>query len=246
MPLPLPDHYATLGVGRRCTTEQVRLAYRVLMRQVHPDTNPDSPEATQRSQELNAAHEILTDPEKRRAYDRELAAREEPQKSPAPSRHFERNITQDLALRVEDFFRGVSLDVRVNDPANPLGPETYPLQIPPDTAPGERFRLPRQEPFEGGFVTVRLKVRPDPRFKPRGSDLRCDLRISAQRAAQGGTERIPAPGGGLVSVPIPAGVGRNAIVRVSGQGLPKPRGGRGDLLVRITYRPEVKITRRQG
>ena len=49
--------------------------------------------------------------------------------------------------------------VKVNDPANPHGQETYPLEIPPDTAPGERFRLPRQDPFEGGFVTVRVKVR---------------------------------------------------------------------------------------
>lgn len=241
---PLPDHYATLGVGRRCSTDQIRMAYRVLVRKVHPDTNPDSPEATRRAQELNAAHEILGDPEKRRAYDRELAAREEPKKPSAGSSRLERNIAQDVNLRVEDLLKGVSLQVKVNDPANPHGQETYPLEIPPDTAPGERFRLPRQEPFEGGFVTVRVKVRPDYRFKARGSDLRCDLRISAQRAAQGGSERIPGPDGRLLSVSIPPGVGRNAIVRVAGQGLPKPRGGRGDLLVRITYRPEVKITRR--
>jgi DnaJ-class molecular chaperone len=47
--------------------------------------------------------------------------------------------------------------------------------------------------------------------------------------------------GGAVRVPIPAGVGRAAVIRIPGEGLPKPRGGRGDLLVRITYRPEVKI-----
>jgi DnaJ-class molecular chaperone len=44
-------------------------------------------------------------------------------------------------------------------------------------------------------------------------------------------------------VQIPRGVGRNEIVRVPGEGLPKPRGGRGDLLVRITYRPEVRVSR---
>jgi DnaJ-class molecular chaperone len=47
----------------------------------------------------------------------------------------------------------------------------------------------------------------------------------------------------MVRVTIPAGVTRGAVVRVTGEGLPKPRGGRGDLLVRVTYRVEVKVTR---
>ena len=47
----------------------------------------------------------------------------------------------------------------------------------------------------------------------------------------------------MVRVTIPAGVTRGAVLRVPGEGLPKPRGGRGDLLVRLTYRVEVKISR---
>jgi len=49
--------------------------------------------------------------------------------------------------------------------------------------------------------------------------------------------------GGMVRVPIPRGVGRNEIIRIGGEGLPKPRGGRGDLLVRITYRVEIRLAR---
>jgi DnaJ-class molecular chaperone len=44
-------------------------------------------------------------------------------------------------------------------------------------------------------------------------------------------------------VTIPAGVARGALLRVMGEGLPKPRGGRGDLLVRIIYRVELKVSR---
>ncbi|HEX8679029.1 MAG TPA: DnaJ C-terminal domain-containing protein, partial [Chthoniobacterales bacterium] len=79
------------------------------------------------------------------------------------------------------------------------------------------------------------------RFKPRGSDLRCELRIDHRRALNGGTETMEAPGGGFLRVEIPAGVKRGEIVRVSGAGLPKPRGGRGDLLIRISYRVEVRV-----
>ena len=51
------------------------------------------------------------------------------------------------------------------------------------------------------------------------------------------------PGGEFLRVQIPAGVKRGQILRIPNQGMPKPRGGRGDLLVRVTYRPEVRVTR---
>lgn len=240
-----PDYYATLGLDRRCTAAQIRSAYRQLARRHHPDLNPNSPEAARRSQELNAAYEILRDPARRRAYDYTLEP-SEPRRSPTRPAKIERHISQDVNLRIEDFLRGVSLDVRVEDPANPQGPETYSLVIPPETAPGTRFRLPRAAPFAGGFVEVRARVLPGFRFKARGSDLRCDLRINARRAVQGGGEMLTGPAGTMLRVAIPPGVARGEILRLPGEGLPKSRGGRGDLLVRITYRPEVRISRTSG
>jgi len=237
------NHYATLGLDRRCTPEQIRAAYRALTKKHHPDLNPDSPEAVAQTRALNAAHEVLSDPARRRAYDRELDAAAP--REPKPAR-IERNISHDVRLRVEDFLRGTTLEVRVNDPANPCGVEIFQLVVPPDTAPGARFRLPREEPFAGGTVTVRVKAAPGYRFKVSGSDLRCDLRINSKRAEHGGSEMIQGVNGNLLRVQIPAGVGRGAVLRVAGEGLPKPRGGRGDLLVRVTYRPEVRISRTSG
>ena len=133
--------------------------------------------------------------------------------------------------------------MNVNDPANPNGPEKYELIVPPETAPGTRFRLKRAAPFDRGFVLVRVKARADFRFKVRASDLRCDLKISTQRATQGGTESVRGATGNFIHVQIPPNVPRGEIVKIAGEGLPKPRGGRGDLLVRVTYRPEVRIAR---
>ena len=235
------NHYDTLGLDRRCTTAQIRVAYRRLVKEHHPDVNHTAPEATRRAQALNTAHAALSDPVRRAEYDRELDGENPAGATVQGGKH--RDIAQDVMLRVEDFFRGTSLTVRVNDPANPQGAESYELEVPPDTAPGTKFRLPRVEEFSGSCVVVRLRVLPGGRLRARGSDLRTDLRISATRAASGGSETIPGANGRMVRVTIPAGVMRGAALRVPGEGLPKPRGGRGDLLVRVTYRVEVKISR---
>ena len=237
-----PTHYAALGLDSHCSGEQIRAAYRVLARQYHPDLNGDSSAAHSYTQDLNAAYEILGDPELRREYDESLASAAK-QKPAARGAARPQHISQDVLLRLEDFFRGTSLEVHVNDPGNPDGPETYPLAIPPATAPGARVRIRREGAFSGSQVLVRVRARPDFRFKIRGSDLRCDLRINARRAAQGGSESVRGATGNFVRVQIPPGVARGQVLRIDGEGLPKPRGGRGDLLVRIVYTPEVRITR---
>ena len=240
MTTPLPDHYATLGLDRHCTDAQIRTAYRLLAKQLHPDVNHGARDAIAQTQELNTAYEILSDASQRKLYDDKLCAREKQTVRKAKSQH---NISQDVFLRIEELLKGTKLDVRVSDPANPTGSETYELIVPTETAPGTKFKLPRTNAASGGIVLVRVKARPDFRFKVRGSDLRCDLRISSQRATQGGTEMVATANGSRVRVQIPRGVERNEVIRVPCEGLPKTRGGRGDLLVRVVYRPEVQFTR---
>ena len=82
-------------------------------------------------------------------------------KNPSPKRARQKSsaiFPEDVNLPLEDFLRGTTREVRINDPANPNGAEIYELVVPPDTAPGTRFRLPRAEPFAGGFVQLRVKV----------------------------------------------------------------------------------------
>lgn len=239
---PHVDYYAALGLDRSSTRAQIDAAYRVLAKRHHPDLNAGSADAANRTRELNEAHEVLSDPGRRRLCDRAL---DEEQKQARPPRggRIERNISQDANLRIEDFFRGTTLEVRVRDPGNPNGTEIYSVRVPPETAPGSRLRVSRAEPFAGGFVILRLRPLPSARFKPRGSDLKCELRIPARLATQGGTEAMPGADGTMIRVSVPAGVRRGETLRIADAGLPTPRGGRGDLLVRVTYRPEVRITR---
>lgn len=64
------DFYRILGVSREVSDDTIKKAYRKLVFEHHPDRNPDSKEAEARIREINAAYEIIGDPEKRRNYDR--------------------------------------------------------------------------------------------------------------------------------------------------------------------------------
>lgn len=67
---PVKDYYATLGVDPRASEAEIRQAFRQLARRFHPDLNPDSPEAEARFREVNEAYQVLSDPQRRREYDR--------------------------------------------------------------------------------------------------------------------------------------------------------------------------------
>jgi molecular chaperone DnaJ len=65
-----PDLYKALGVGKNASAEEIKKAHRKLVRQYHPDRNPGDAAAEQRFKEVQAAYDVLSDPEKRKQYDR--------------------------------------------------------------------------------------------------------------------------------------------------------------------------------
>jgi molecular chaperone DnaJ len=64
------DPYAVLGVERKASADEIKKAYRKLARQYHPDRNPGDAKAEVRFKEINEAHDVLADPEKKAAFDR--------------------------------------------------------------------------------------------------------------------------------------------------------------------------------
>lgn len=69
------DYYDILGVSEDASKKEIDRAYRKLAKKYHPDRNPDDDSAEQKFKEISEAHEVLSDPEKRREYDNMRNAR---------------------------------------------------------------------------------------------------------------------------------------------------------------------------
>ena len=64
------DYYKILGITKNATEDEIKKAYRKLARKLHPDINPDDKESHAKFQQLNEANEVLSNPEKRKKYDK--------------------------------------------------------------------------------------------------------------------------------------------------------------------------------
>src|SRR6201992_4442547 len=63
------DYYATLGVKKNATAEEIRKAFRKPARKYHPDVNPNDKKAEEKFKEISEANDVLSDEKKRKVYD---------------------------------------------------------------------------------------------------------------------------------------------------------------------------------
>ena len=222
------DYYATLGVTKSASPDEIKRAYRKLARAHHPDLNPGDLAAERRFKEINEAQEVLGDPEKRRKYD-ELGAnwrmyeQAGPGASPfgAGGRSSARWSTSGAGG-----FRGMS----------------------PEEA---EDLFGGASPFSDFFQTFFTGGAPGhgPRrpVSRRGRDLEHPVTLSLEEAYDGTVRRLTFESAGNrrpVDVKIPPGVGDGARVRVAGEGEPGSGAAAGDLFLRVHVTPHATFTRR--
>src|ERR687883_126906 len=63
------DYYGALGVKKTASADEIRKAFRKLARKYHPDVNPNDKKAEEKFKEISEAHDVLSDPKKRKIYD---------------------------------------------------------------------------------------------------------------------------------------------------------------------------------
>lgn len=129
---------------------------------------------------------------------------------------------------IEDLMRGKTAVVF------PDGKQVL-VSIPPEHADGQTIRLKGQgQKMPGsppGDALINLKIRQHKRYQVQGADLRTDADVPLETALKGGKIAVDTMDGRL-SLGIPAWTDSGKIFRLKGKGLPKKKGGFGDLLVR--------------
>ena len=100
------DYYEVLGLDRGAEDGDLKKAYRRLTMKYHPDRNPDDPQAEEKFKEASEAYEILTDPEKRQAYDQFGHAGVDPSQGGAGGYGFEGNFGDIFGDVFGDIFGG--------------------------------------------------------------------------------------------------------------------------------------------
>lgn len=234
------DYYATLGVPKTASEQEVRSAYRKLARQNHPDVNPGNKEAEERFKQINEAYEVLSDPEKRKQYD-EVGSRWREYESWQRARQ-----AAGQQARPEDFAWATS-----------AGPRPGGARYQYRTGAGEddlHDLFGNEGAFSDFFSTFfgegQRGGRAQARRAPRGgADLEQPIEITLAEAYRGATRQfeLQLPGGQTrrIEVKVPPGVDNGSRVRVAGQGQPGQAGGAaGDLYLVVAVLPDRRFERR--
>ena len=219
------DAYEVLGVGKDASQDDIKKKYRKLAREHHPDrTGGDDT----KFKEINAAHAVLSDEEKRKLYDEFGYAAFRPGFDPAQARAF------GGAFRGGPGAGGIDLDDLIKSMFGGGG-GGFSFEF---GGPGGGFQ---QRPGGGAFG--RRAYARGPR---RGQDIKVPTQVSLVEAIEGTEASFMLPTGNKVKVRIPKGVRSGTVVRLRGKGGPGVEGGpAGDVLlvIEVLEHPYVRVDR---
>jgi curved DNA-binding protein len=223
------DYYKILGVDRNASEKEIKRAYRRLARKYHPDVNPDNKESEERFKEINEAHEVLADSEKRRKYDQLGASWQQWQRTGRDPGSFDWNRWSAGAPG------GGRVHVEYGDLGDLFG----------GAFGGGGFSDFFEAIFGGGRQGPQAWTGARQARPRRGQDYEQPVEITLEEASSG-ARRVLEKDGRRLEVKIPPGVKTGSKVRIAGEGAPGPGGGAtGDLYLKVTVRPH-KVFERKG
>lgn len=212
------NYYDILGISRAATSSDIKLAYRKLARQYHPDLNPGDQAAEEQFKLVSEAYTVLSDDEKRAQYEKfseywQQEGFKEGKKSGVGDIFSGRISLEDFGFgEFPDF--NVFVDQLLN------------------RRPNAR-RSPSETPANNSYVA-------GPTYSSASTrDAEADLTVPLEKAFRGGRERIRLEDGRSLEVNMPAGMVTGQRIRLRGQGV-----GGGNLYLRIQVDPHPFYTLR--
>ncbi len=230
------DYYKILGVDRNADEKEIKKAYRRLARQYHPDMNPGDKAAEARFKEINEAHEVLSDPEKRRKYDELGQNYQRWQQAGGPGGGF----------NWSEYFAGAG--GRGTGAGGPGG-----VRVEYGNVNDLNDLFGSEQGFSDFFQAIfggmggasagrRTAGRRAPTAPPQ--DYEHEIEVTLEEAFRGG-QRVLDIDGRRLEVKIPAGVKTGSRIRVAGEGpAAAPGGARGDIYLVVKVLTDPNFERR--
>jgi len=221
------DYYATLGVARGASQDEIQKAYRKLARKYHPDMNPDDNAAQKKFKEVQQAYDVLSDEKKRKLYEQFGPGFEQMGQGGGPQ----------WSSQVPHGYGGFDFGGGGGEGGLPPDLQDLLRQFTGGGGGGVQF---------GGGPTPRRRSRRTP-GQP-GADIQHEVEVPFRTAAMGGevSLRLVRPGKktDTIAVKIPAGIEDGKTIRLRGQGEPSLTGGpAGDLLITVRVAPHAYFRR---
>jgi curved DNA-binding protein len=215
------DYYATLGVNKNASADEIKKAFRKLAVKYHPDRNPDNKEAEERFKELSEAYEVLSDKEKRQKYDQFGQYWQQAGQGGWPGAGTGTNVD----MSGFDFSQYGNFDEFINELlgrfSTPGGPRTgnYGYGTSTGTAPGYTN-------YNSGFGS-----------QAPAPNREATINLTFSEAFRGVQKRLNL-GNEIIEVRIPPGAKNGSRIRVKGKGGSSPYSqNRGDLYLNVKLTP---------
>jgi curved DNA-binding protein len=239
----MADYYSILGVAKNATADEIKKAYRKLASQHHPDRGGD----TAKFQEIQAAYDTLSNPDKRSQYDNPR-----PQvdgfhqyggmppgfedmvsqmfgggfgdifgRRPQPVKN--KNINLQTQISLEDAFRGKDLLSSIQLPSG--REQLLEVKIPAGIRSGTTLRLAgmgddRIPNVPRGDIYLSVDIMPHRTFQRDGDDLRIKVNVSCFDAILGKSIQFETIDGTLLETAIPSGIQHGQTLNAQGYGMP--------------------------
>lgn len=216
--MEVKDYYRTLGVARNADEKEIKRAFRKLARENHPDLNPNNAEAERRFKEINEAHEVLSDADKRRKYDQFGAQWEQYERAGVNPNDFARGFGgNSRTISPEEFariFGGFGQAGGGNFGGGSGFSDFFETLFGGSQGRTQGRTQGRQTGSPFGDFNTRSPRQPE-----------VETNISLEEAFHGATRTLQLSDGQRIEVSIPAGIQNGARVRA------------GDVLLRVRIKP---------
>jgi DnaJ-class molecular chaperone len=240
----MTDHYATLGVSKTATADDIKRAFRRLASQHHPDKGGD----TQKFQAIQQAYATLGDDQKRAEYDNprpqfggfhgtpggvnindifgQMFGQQFAQQHQHPRRS---HVRMTLWISLLDVATGGRRTVSLGTQS---GVSAVEIEIPLGINDGDNVQYEGIGP-SGSDLVVQFKVTPDRKWQRDGLNLTQEVRIDIWNLILGGDLTIDTLTGKTLSTRVPARTQPGTVLRLKSQGLRDRTGQIGDIMVRV-------------